>query len=102
MTSSKFSLFFVQRRAFKIFNKESKQDLYSTKKLIRKCFSFTSAVLEDKIVNSLPYYGHVTFWIDFLNFYNISFIKKHFKLPSDHYFCIFCGTRIIDIMAPLG
>ena len=98
MTSSKFSLFFIQKRAFKIFNKESKQDAYSTKKLLKKCFSFTNfnSLSEDKIVSPLPYYGHVTFWIDFLDFYNTTYIEKHFKRYSDHYFCIFCGTKIID------
>lgn len=99
MSSSKFSLFFVQKRAFKVFNKESKQDSYSTKKLLKKCFAFTNNDLEDKALNSLPYYGHVTFWIDFLNFYNVSSSKENLKFHSNHYFCIFCGTKIIDTIS---
>ena len=55
MNSSKFSLFFVQKRAFKVFNKESKQDSYSTKKLLKKCFAFTNNDLEDKIARDPIY-----------------------------------------------
>lgn len=99
MTGSRFSLFFVQKRAFKIFNKESKQDKYSTKKLLKKCFSvskFSDFSTKTSKFNSLPYYGHVTFWIDFSSskrkISNLNYLIKF----SNDYICIFCGTTIFD------
>lgn len=87
MHSARFSLFFVKKRAFKIFNKESKQDYYSTKNLLDSCFYIVSSL--DKVYFSssfflLPYYGHVTFWT--VLFYN--------RFPSkSECFCIHCGMN---------
>nr|AKL78973.1 ycf13 [Euglena viridis] len=87
MHSARFSLFFVKKRAFKIFNSESKQDYYSTKTLLDFCFYTISS--SDKIYFSnsfliLPYYGHLTFWTAF--FYN------RFNMKSKC-FCVHCGMN---------
>lgn len=98
MSSSRFSLFFVQKRAFRIFNTEVKQDKYSTKKLLRKCFSISKTStfnLTDENLSSLPYYGHVTFWIDFLTS-NKKVNLNNFGGSFADYLCIFCGTTIFD------
>nr|YP_009145435.1 ycf13 [Monomorphina parapyrum]AKL78909.1 ycf13 [Monomorphina parapyrum] len=82
MSSAKFSLFFVQKRAFKIFRKESKNDSYSAKSLIKKCFfvmNTTSGNLSDLSIST--YAGHVCFWLYFSPF------KKS-------YFCIHCGMKL--------
>ncbi|MCA1992772.1 MAG: reverse transcriptase N-terminal domain-containing protein [Coleofasciculus sp. S288] len=38
MDGSRFSLYHIQHRAFRVFNKESKQDRYTSKKLLEKAF----------------------------------------------------------------
>lgn len=91
----RFSLFFLKKRAFKVFNKESRQDFYSSKRLLDKSFSFF--LLEDKKVLlhnkfSSFYSGHLTFLIDFSilgldNFYN----SKNFL--ENKYHCIHCGMK---------
>ncbi len=99
MNSAKFSLFFVQKRAFKIFNNEAKQDVYSTKKLLKKCFSMSKLSnigFREISFSSLPYYGHVTFWIDYLSLNKKVSSTKHFEKSLNDYICIFCGTTIFD------
>lgn len=82
MKSARFSLFFVKKRTFKIFNKESKQDFYSSKNLLDKTFYVLN--LQDKNINISPYYGHVTFWKD-------SFFYKTEKISN--LICIHCGMN---------
>lgn len=100
MSSSRFSLFFMQKRAFKIFNKESKQDYYSTRKLVERSFSSNFLELSDIQKADLflfksPYYGHKTFWFDYSFFgYNISSSSEH--IVTNNFFCIFCGAKVWD------
>jgi len=67
MQSARFSLFFVQKRAFRVFNKETKQDIYSTKRLLDKSFfvlsPYNSNHIDEVSVYS-PYFGHFFFWVD--------------------------------------
>lgn len=99
MTSSRFSLFFMQKRAFKVFNKESKQDFYSTRKLVEKSFSFTEFSSRQKldllVINS-PYYGHKTFWFDYSSFFvnKINTSSKYYL--NSNFFCIFCGAKVLN------
>nr|YP_007517001.1 ycf13 [Euglena viridis]AEY70774.1 ycf13 [Euglena viridis] len=89
MNSSRFSLFFVKKRAFKIFNKESKQDYYSTKTLLDRCFYIVSSSDKVNFLNTFsisPYYGHMIFWI--------SSNHNRFDLKSE-IFCIHCGMNVI-------
>nr|YP_010700439.1 group II intron reverse transcriptase/maturase mat1 [Phacus arnoldii]WCH63576.1 group II intron reverse transcriptase/maturase mat1 [Phacus arnoldii] len=94
LKNSRFSLFYVQKRAFKIFNKESKQDRYSSKKLLNKSFlSFNSNKLDLLNNNFSPYNCHVTFWCDYkiqstfeLQLLYVGFGKKNI--------CIHCGMNI--------
>lgn len=81
MKSTRFSLFFVKKRAFRIFNNEARQDFYSTKILLDKSFYVVSS--QDKKVFISPYYGHMIFWIG----YSIFKFKNNF-------FCIHCGMNI--------
>lgn len=77
------AFFSVKKRALKVFSKESKQDFYSSKRLVDKCFflinSFGSASfdLHSKILT--PYFGHLIFCIDYFKF-----------------LCIHCGVDLVS------
>lgn len=91
LSGPKFSLFFIKKRAFKSFNKETKQDFYSTKKLLDKCFSPSISNEEDNLpsdVFPLIYSSHITFYLD-------SFLLSSKNYNSSHgkYFCIHCGIK---------
>jgi RNA-directed DNA polymerase len=100
MSSSRFSLFFMQKRAFKIFNKESKQDYYSTRKLVERSFSSNFLELSDIKKADLfllksPYYGHKTFWFDYSLFrYSVKSLSDY--IVGNNFFCIFCGAKVWD------
>jgi RNA-directed DNA polymerase len=84
-----YSLFFVKKRTFKIFNSESKQDFYSSKRLLSKCFSllysFDRRILNLTFnVNEIQNFGHLIFPSNF-NFLHNGLIFG---------FCIHCGVRI--------
>lgn len=65
MDSSRFSLWRINNRAFKVFNKEPKQDLKSATKLIQKAFP-AIPYTENKHVNvkgnKSPFDGDLTYW----------------------------------------
>jgi RNA-directed DNA polymerase len=85
-----YSLFFVRKRTFKIFNSESKQDFYSSKRLLSKCFFLTP--FDKKLVNSIfnsttiESFGHLVY----LNIFNYE--GKTFNL----FFCIHCGVKTFE------
>jgi RNA-directed DNA polymerase len=65
MNGSRFSLYHLETRTFKVFNKETKQDRYSSKKLLDKAFPKVS-YSENKHVNvkgnKSPFDGDLTYW----------------------------------------
>ena len=65
MDGSRFSLYHTQSRTFKVFNKEAKQDRYSSKKLLDKAFP-TVPYSENKHVNvkgnKSPFDGDMAYW----------------------------------------
>ncbi|MDJ0533432.1 MAG: reverse transcriptase domain-containing protein [Xenococcaceae cyanobacterium MO_207.B15] len=65
MDGSRNSLHFIESRAFKVFNKEKKQNRYSSKKLLDQAFPKVS-YSENKFVNvkgeKSPYDGDTTYW----------------------------------------
>lgn len=87
MQGARFSLFFIKKRAFKVFNKEAKQDFYSTKNLLDKSFYILNSIdhklLDKEFLNS-PYYGHMTFWMAYSDQKNKSLID---------FICIHCGMN---------
>lgn len=92
LVSSRFSLFLIKKRAFKIFSKESRQDFYSTKRLLDKCFYILSD--SDKIFYDFeklksPYFGHLTFR---LNFKKNSFFNSN-SMKNKIYLCFHCGMK---------
>jgi group II intron reverse transcriptase/maturase len=65
MDGSRFSLYHIQHRAFKVFNKETKQNRYTSKKLLNKAFPAVP-ISENKFVmvrgDKSPYDGDLTYW----------------------------------------
>ncbi len=65
MDGSRFSLYHIQNRAFKVFNKETKQNRYTSKKLLDKAFP-TVPYSENKYIsvkgNESPFDGDLTYW----------------------------------------
>lgn len=85
----RFSLFFIKKRAFKSFNKETRQDFYSSKKLLDKCFSSVidySSILKDDF--RLVYSSHMTFCTS--SFLQLSNDRT---ILNKKFFCIHCGMR---------
>nr|YP_009540838.1 ycf13 [Phacus inflexus]AYQ93297.1 ycf13 [Phacus inflexus] len=88
----KTSLFFLQKKAFKSFSKESKNDRYSTKRLISKSF-FNLSSLDLNNINlnkKYSFYGvHILFWFEYKNFLPYNKICINNKI-----LCIHCGLNI--------
>ena len=65
MDGARNSLYFMEKRAFKVFNREKKQNRYSSKKLILQAFP-TVSYSENKFVNvkreKSPYDGDLIYW----------------------------------------
>ncbi|MUG93977.1 HNH endonuclease [Scytonema sp. UIC 10036] len=65
MDGSRFSLYHIETRAYKVFNKESKQTRYSSKKLLDKAFP-SVPYSENKFVNvqgtKSPFDGDIAYW----------------------------------------
>lgn len=65
MDGSRFSLYYIQNRAFKVFNKETKKNRHTSKKLLDKAFP-TVPYSENKYINvkgeKSPYDGDLTYW----------------------------------------
>ena len=65
MNGSRNSLYFIQNRAFKVFNKETKQNRHTSKILLDKAFP-TVPYSENKHINvkgnKSPYDGDMTYW----------------------------------------
>lgn len=84
----RYNLFFIKRRTFKAFNSESKQDFYSTKRLLDKCFyvltDLDKKVLDPKLMVS-SCYGHMTFWF--------SIKSPNSNVYHSSYFCVHCGMN---------
>ncbi len=65
MDGARNSLTFMRKRAFKVFNREEKQNRYTSKKLLNQAFP-TVSYSENKFVNvkgdKSPYDGDLTYW----------------------------------------
>ncbi len=76
MDGSRNSLWFINNRAFKVFNKERKKDRYSAKKLVEQAFP-SVPYSENKFVNvkgdKSPYDGDLVYWS-----------KRNSKLYDNH------------------
>jgi RNA-directed DNA polymerase len=97
MDGSRNSLWFINHRAYKVFNKETNQDRYSTAKLIEKAFPVVP-YSENKHINvkgnKSPYDGDMSYWSERkCKLYNCSTSKAIKKQDRK---CVACGLTFID------
>ena len=97
MDGARNSLYFIQNRAFKVFNREQKQNRYSSKKLLNKAFPSVS-YSENRFANvkgdKSPYDGDLPYWS-----------SRNSKLYTDHtsktlkrqnHQCEYCGMKLMS------
>ncbi|WP_309731631.1 reverse transcriptase domain-containing protein [Chamaesiphon sp. OTE_75_metabat_556] len=96
MDGSRNSLWFINHRAFKVFNKETKQDKDSAKKLVEKAFPSVPHS-ENKHINvrgeKSPYDGDVTYWSERKSKLYDGITSK--ALKWQHHTCAFCGLKFV-------
>jgi RNA-directed DNA polymerase len=90
------SLWFISHRAYKVFNKETKQDRHSTAKLIEKAFP-TVPYSENKHINvkgeKSPYDGDISYWSERKSKLYDGSTSKAIKKQDRK--CIACGLTFI-------
>ena len=97
MDGARFSLWFMNHRAWKVFNKERKQTRTSVTKLIEKAFPAVS-YSENKFVNvkgnKSPFDGDIVYWSErnskLYDGYTAKLLKKQ------NHTCGECGLRFMD------
>ena len=97
MDGSRFSLYYIESRAYKVFNKEAKNDRYSSKKLLDKAFP-SVPYSENKHVNvagnKSPFDGDLTYWSQRNSkLYNGETSKA---LKRQNHTCGHCGNKCIS------
>jgi RNA-directed DNA polymerase len=97
MNGAKFSLWFIQNRAWKVFNKEVKLDKDSTTTLIEKAFPKVP-YHENKFVkvkgNKSPYDGDFVYWSERNSRLYGGITAKILK--KQHHSCARCGMRLLS------
>ncbi len=97
MDGSRFSLWHIQNRAFRVLNKESKQDRYTSKKLLEKAFP-TVPYSENKHVNvkgdKSPFDGDVSYWSE-RNSKLYDGATSQVLKRQDHT-CGYCGLKMLS------
>jgi 5-methylcytosine-specific restriction endonuclease McrA len=96
MDGARNSLWFINHRAYKVFNKETKQDRYSTAKLIEKAFPAVP-YSENKHINvkgnKSPYDGDMSYWSERKSKLYDGSTSKAIKKQDRK--CIACGLTFI-------
>lgn len=97
MNGSRFSLWHIRRRTFKVFNKEPKQNRYSVEKLIEKAFPKVP-YSENKHVNvkgeKSPFNGDLTYWSERNS--KLYDGETSFALKRQNHKCGHCGLRMLS------
>ena len=96
MNGGRFSLYFIQHRTFKVFNKETKQNRYTTKQLLDKAFPAVPYAENNHIMVKgikSPYDGDVTYWSDRNSKLYNGMTSKAIKKQSRK--CAACGLTFI-------
>ena len=95
MDGARNSLYFMQKRAFNVFNKEKKQNRYTSKKLLNQAFPAVS-YSENKFVNlkgdKSPYDGDITYWSERNSQLYDGLTSK--VLKRQHHSCAACGSKL--------
>lgn len=94
MHGSRFSLWHTQLRAFRVFNKETKQDYHSTKKLIEKAFPNVPSSEHKHVMvkgNKSPFDGDISYWSERNSkLYDDNTSKA---LKRQNHKCGYCGLK---------
>jgi RNA-directed DNA polymerase len=97
MDGSRFSLYHIQHRAFKVFNKETKQNRQTSKQLLNKAFP-TVPYSENKYVNvkgeKSPYDGDITYWSERNS--KLYDGETSFALKRQNHTCGHCGLKMLS------
>ena len=97
MDASRFSLYYIQNRAFKVFNKETKQNRHTSKKLLDKAFP-SVPYSENKHVNikglKSPFDGDITYWSE-RNSKLYDGATSQVLKRQDH-ICGYCGLKLLS------
>jgi group II intron reverse transcriptase/maturase len=97
MNSARNSLWFIHNRAFKVFNKESKNDCDSSKALVEKAFP-TVPYAENNHINvkdnKSPYDGDVTYWSERNS--KLYDGKTAKALKRQNHSCGHCGLKMLS------
>jgi group II intron reverse transcriptase/maturase len=95
MDGARNSLWYMDNRAFKVFNKETKQDRYSSRKLIGKAFP-PVPYSENKFVNvkgdKSPFDGDIAYWSERNSKLYDGITSK--MLKKQHHSCASCGLKL--------
>lgn len=95
MEGSRNSLYFIQKRAFKVFNQEKKQNRHSSKQLLNKAFP-SIPYSENKFVNvkgdKSPYDGDLTYWSQRNSKLYDGITSK--VLQRQNHSCAACGLKL--------
>ena len=96
MDGARNSLYFMEYRAFKVFNKEKRQNRYTSKALLDKAFPSVS-YSENAHVNvkgeKSPYDGDFSYWSQRNSKLYDGFTSK--MLRKQHHSCASCGLRFV-------
>ncbi|RAM48120.1 MAG: HNH endonuclease [Hapalosiphonaceae cyanobacterium JJU2] len=97
MDGSRFSLYFVQKRTWKIFNKETKLDRHSTTSLLKAAFPAVP-YSENKHVmvkgNTSPFNGDIVYWSKRQSYHYDGYTAK--ALIKQNHTCGVCGLKFAD------
>ncbi|MBE8991314.1 HNH endonuclease [Nostoc sp. LEGE 12450] len=97
MDGSKFSLWFINHRAYKVFNEETKQNRHSCRELIEKAFPKVP-FSENKHVmvagTKSPYDGNTAYWSERNS--KLYFGETSIALKKQNHRCASCGLKFID------
>jgi RNA-directed DNA polymerase len=96
MNETRNSLFFIQKRAYTVFNKETKQNRHTSKNLLTKAFPTVSYSENNHINvkgNKSPYDGDISYWSERNS--KLYGDKTSKALKRQHHSCSSCGLKFI-------
>jgi RNA-directed DNA polymerase len=96
MEGSRNSLYFIQKRAYTVFNKEAKQNKFSSKTLLDKAFP-TVPYSENKHINvkgnKSPFDGDLSYWSERNSKLYDGTTSK--ALKKQNHSCVSCGLKFV-------
>jgi len=97
MDGSRFSLWHINNRAFKVFNKETKNDRYSSKKLIEKAFPVVPYSKNRHVNvkgNKSPFDGDIAYWSERNS--KLYDDETSEALKRQNHSCGYCGLKMLS------